>query len=529
MHYNDAWNAHDVETIVSFHAPDMVFENHTAGDRVEGDAVGPAHCRDLRAQPRPSVHGTPALCPRRPRRQRVDGDRDESHRPAHRVGRDRRLPVRERPDPAQGRLLVLAQPALSRRLGRVPRPRVHEAAGVPSEIELELRAAFELVGSPHLADGVVVTPAVRVDAAYLDAAGPQLRIVANYAVGTDNVDLEAARARGVVVSNTPGVLTNATAEHTIGLMLALLRRIGEGDRSLRRRDRWEWGPDFMVGEGLEGKEVLVVGPGRIGRRVAELAEAHGARVSFAGRGDDLATHSRAPDVVSLHCPLTRDPSPRRADALASMKPTAVLVNTARGQVVDEPRSWRRSAPARSRAPRSTSSSTSPRSARSCSRWRTSSSLRTSRARRDARHAMGMLCVALCARCCSRANALERGVASRDAALRLASMTGRLERVLVRPPLAEDVEQLARVRLARGARSRCRGRRARALPRLLEAAGAEVVVSQHDPGNPDAIYVYDPVLVGAQGAVLLRPARKGAAASRRASRRALDGRGRSRRG
>ena len=125
-----------------------------------------------------------------------------------------------------------------------------------------------------------MTPAVTVDAAYLDAAGPQLRIVANYAVGIDNVDLEAARARGVVVSNTPGVLTNATAEHTIGLMLALLRRIAEGDRSLRRRDHWEWGPDFMVGESLEGRQVLVVGPGRIGRRVAELAEAHGAQRAF---------------------------------------------------------------------------------------------------------------------------------------------------------------------------------------------------------------------------------------------------------
>ena len=207
---------------------------------------------------------------------------------------------------------------------------------MPVEIERELAAAFELIASPDRADGVVVTPAVTVDAAYLDAVGPQLRIVANYAVGIDNVDLEAARARGIVVSNTPGVLTNATAEHAIGLMLALLRRIAEGDRSLRRRDHWEWGPDFMVGESLEGRQVLVVGPGRIGRRVAVLAEAHGAHVRFAGRGDDLRAALEAADVVSLHCPLT--PETRHlvdAGALASMKPTAVLVNTARGQVVDE--------------------------------------------------------------------------------------------------------------------------------------------------------------------------------------------------
>ena len=183
---------------------------------------------------------------------------------------------------------------------------------------------------------MVTTPATPVDAAFLDAAGPQLRIVANYAVGLDNIDFAAIRERGVVVSNTPGVLTNATAEHAIGLALALLRRIVEGDRSLRRRDEWEWGPDFMVGEGLECKELLVVGPGRIGHRVAELAVAHGARTSFAGRDDDLHRALAQADVVTLHCPLT--PETRHlidADALAAMKPTAVLVNTARGPVVDE--------------------------------------------------------------------------------------------------------------------------------------------------------------------------------------------------
>jgi glyoxylate reductase len=207
---------------------------------------------------------------------------------------------------------------------------------VPAEIARELAASFELVDGPNGAAGVVTSPAVPVDAAFLDAAGPQLRIVANYAVGLDNIDFAAIRERGIVVSNTPGVLTNATAEHAIGLVLALLRRIVEGDRSLRRRDDWEWGPDFMVGEGLDGKELLVVGPGRIGRRVGELAVAHGARTSFAGRDDDLHRALAGADVVTLHCPLT--PETRHlidADALAAMKPTAVLVNTARGPVVDE--------------------------------------------------------------------------------------------------------------------------------------------------------------------------------------------------
>ena len=207
---------------------------------------------------------------------------------------------------------------------------------MPGEIEAELSEAFELTADPEGADGVIVTPAVTVDGPYLDAVGPQLRIVANYAVGIDNLDLDEIRARGIVASNTPGVLTNATAEHALALMLALLRRVPEGDRSLRRRDHWEWGPDFMVGEGLEGKDVLVVGPGRIGRRVAELAEAHGARVTFAGRDDDLVVLLPKADVVTLHCPLTAE-THHLVDTrvLAAMKPTAVLVNTARGRIVEE--------------------------------------------------------------------------------------------------------------------------------------------------------------------------------------------------
>jgi lactate dehydrogenase-like 2-hydroxyacid dehydrogenase len=216
------------------------------------------------------------------------------------------------------------------------RPRVHLATAVQAEIEEAIARDFELVPTALGADGIVVTPAVTVDAAYLDGAGAQLRIVANYAVGTDNVDLEHARSRGVVVTNTPDVLTRATAELAVGLMLALLRRICEGDRMIRRHDRWQAAPEFMLGVGLAGRDVLVVGPGRIGRRVAELVEAHGARASFVGRDDDLVTQLSGADVVTLHCPLTPD-TRHLIDgrALAAMKPSAVLVNTARGQVVDE--------------------------------------------------------------------------------------------------------------------------------------------------------------------------------------------------
>ena len=220
--------------------------------------------------------------------------------------------------------------------GEGRRLRVHLATAVPAEIEEAIARDFELVPTAPGADGIVATPAVPVDASYLDGAGAQLRIVANYAVGTDNVDLEHARTWGVVVTNTPDVLTQATAELTIGLMLALLRRICEGDRMIRRRDRWQAAPEFMLGVALAGRDVLVVGPGRIGRRVAELVEAHGAHASFAGRDDDLVTQLSHADVVTLHCPLTSETRHLiDARALAAMKPSAVLVNTARGPVVDE--------------------------------------------------------------------------------------------------------------------------------------------------------------------------------------------------
>ena len=214
--------------------------------------------------------------------------------------------------------------------------RIHVTGAIPSAIVSALTADFELADGPEGADGILSLLTTTVDADYLDRAGSQLRIVANYAVGVNNIDLDAARTRGVLVANTPDVLTRPTAELTVTLMLSLLRRVTEGDRSLRRRDAWEWGPDFMVGESLEGKEVLVVGPGRIGRRVAELAEAHGARPTFAGRHDDVLELVARVDVVTLHCPLT--PETRHlvnAAVLDAMKPTSVLVNTARGAVVDE--------------------------------------------------------------------------------------------------------------------------------------------------------------------------------------------------
>jgi glyoxylate reductase len=214
-------------------------------------------------------------------------------------------------------------------------PRVYVLAAVPARVREELERDFELLDGPEGAAGLVAIPSVTVDGDLLDRAGAGLRIVANYAVGLDNVDLDAARKRGIVVTNTPDVLTRATAEHTLALLLALVRRVAEGDRLLRRREPWRLQPTFMLGHGLDGRTLGIVGPGRIGREVARLAEAFGMRSATAGRGEPLDDVLGA-DVVSLHCPLT--PETRhliREDTLAHMKPAAVLVNTSRGAVVDE--------------------------------------------------------------------------------------------------------------------------------------------------------------------------------------------------
>jgi glyoxylate reductase len=187
-------------------------------------------------------------------------------------------------------------------------------------------------------DGLMLMLTDRVDDELLAAAGPQLRIVANYAVGVNNVDLDACRRRGVVVANTPDVLTEATAELTIALMLALLRRVAEGDRLIRRGEDWIWAPNLMLGRSLGGLTLGLVGHGRIGQAVERVALAHGMRVVWSGRdrGQSLDTLLSDSDVVSLHLPLTEETHHLiDAAALALMKPTAVLVNTSRGPIVDE--------------------------------------------------------------------------------------------------------------------------------------------------------------------------------------------------
>jgi glyoxylate reductase len=207
---------------------------------------------------------------------------------------------------------------------------VHDSEWPPSRDELLARAAGR--------DGLMTMLTDRIDDELLDAAGPQLRVVANFAVGFDNVDVPACTRRGVVVSNTPDVLTKATAELTIALLLALVRRVAEGDRLVRRREDWIWAPNMMLGHGLAGRTLGLVGHGRIGQEVERLAEAHGMNVVFSTPRSGLPLDEllATVDAVSLHLPLsaeTRHLIDERA--LDLMKPTAVLVNTSRGPIVDE--------------------------------------------------------------------------------------------------------------------------------------------------------------------------------------------------
>jgi len=199
------------------------------------------------------------------------------------------------------------------------------------------------------AAAAVVTLTEKIDAEFFDSAGPQLRVVANVAVGYDNIDIAEAARRGVVVTNTPGVLDDATADHTFAMILAITRRVVEADRFVRSGEPWIWGPRMLVGLDISAGATLgIVGLGRIGRAVARRAQAFSMTViahdPHHAPGDkidgvtitsldDLLAGS---DVVSLHVPLLEQTRHLIDDeAIATMKPNAYLINAARGGVVDE--------------------------------------------------------------------------------------------------------------------------------------------------------------------------------------------------
>lgn len=185
------------------------------------------------------------------------------------------------------------------------------------------------------ADALITTLADRVNAELLDAA-PRLKVVANYAVGADNIDVQAAARRDIAVGVTPDVLTDATADMTLALLLSVARHIPIAARAVIDGAWKTWEPAGHLGLELRGARLLVVGPGRIGRAVGERAAAFGMDVTYAGRDADLLALLPDADVVTLHVPLSLESRKLIGEAeLAAMKPGALLINTARGGLVDQ--------------------------------------------------------------------------------------------------------------------------------------------------------------------------------------------------
>jgi glyoxylate reductase len=198
----------------------------------------------------------------------------------------------------------------------------------PPYDELSARAAS--------ADGLLTLLTDQVDAALIEGA-PRLRAISNYAVGYDNVDLEAAAARGIPVGNTPDVLTDATADLTFALLLAAARRLPEAIAAVRNGDWLTWEPGRYLGAAVNGATLGIVGLGRIGRAVARRASGFEMQVVHTGNasGETLETVLERADFVSLHCPLTPETYHLiDSRALGRMRPTAILINTARGPIVD---------------------------------------------------------------------------------------------------------------------------------------------------------------------------------------------------
>jgi glyoxylate reductase len=210
-------------------------------------------------------------------------------------------------------------------------------------------ARDELLEAAEGAVGVLSNVTEKMDAGFMDAAGSGLKIIANMAVGYDNVDVEAAGERGIVVTNTPGVLDETTADTAFMLLLAAARRLGESERTLRAGEWKWWGPKLFVGVDVWGKTLGIVGMGRIGQAVARRGRGFGMEILYHNRSRnegaeneldaryaDLDELLETADFVSVHTPLTGETRHLIGpEELEKMKPTAVLVNTSRGPVVDE--------------------------------------------------------------------------------------------------------------------------------------------------------------------------------------------------
>jgi glyoxylate reductase len=227
---------------------------------------------------------------------------------------------------------------------------LHEAGDVVAWDSLDVPTVDEVHAMVAGAHAVLTLLTTKVDDAFLDAAGPQLKVVANVAVGHNNIDVAACARRGIICTNTPGVLTEATADIAMALVLMATRRLGEGERVIRSGEPWQWGMFYMLGSGIQGRRLGIVGMGDIGQALARRATAFGMSIAYSNRTpvapqieaalgaefmslDELLATS---DVVSINCPYS--PSTHHLIGAAQfemMQPSAFLVNTARGPIVDE--------------------------------------------------------------------------------------------------------------------------------------------------------------------------------------------------
>ena len=240
---------------------------------------------------------------------------------------------------------------VTRRLPDVIETRLRELFDTRLNLEDRPLSAEELGEAVRTADVLVPTITDEIDASILAQAGPNLRLVANFGNGVDNIDVQAALARGITVTNTPGVLTDDTADMTMALVLAVARRIAEGARILPDDEWTGWSPTWMLGRRITGKRLGIVGMGRIGQALARRAKAFGLSIHYHNRRhvspaieteleatywDSLDQMLARMDIVSVNCPHTPATyhllSARR---LKLMRPHAIVVNTARGEIIDE--------------------------------------------------------------------------------------------------------------------------------------------------------------------------------------------------
>ena len=242
---------------------------------------------------------------------------------------------------------------ITRKLPDVVETRMRELFDAELNVDDAPRSRTELVDAVNRADVLVPTFTDRIDAALIDAAGPQLKLIASYTNGFDHIDVDAAARKGITVTNTPNVLTEDTADMAMALILAVPRRLAEGSRVLTdRKGEWAgWSPTWMLGHRIWGKRIGIIGMGRIGTAVARRAKAFGLSIHYHNRHrvsaqteqaleatywDSLDQMLARVDIVSINCPSTPATfhllSARR---LELMRPTSYIVNTARGGIIDE--------------------------------------------------------------------------------------------------------------------------------------------------------------------------------------------------